>query len=148
MSKLLQKMKDVMASCKLSSDRASRGPNSKNYTDEHDTYITDDFGDKAYYVPRRIDDYGLRFGSYESNPRPGTYGSGSYGSSNHAKGYGFSSAGAHCSYAETPAGLGFSDDAVSSHNRGSGYRNGWSYGHDYRGQRGSMPIDREQRSSW
>ncbi|KAL4819363.1 hypothetical protein BDW67DRAFT_141190 [Aspergillus spinulosporus] len=143
MSKLLQKIKDVMASRRLKSDCASRG----NYSDEHDAYITDDFGDKAFCVPHRIDDYGLRFGSCESSPRPGTYGSGSYGSRNHAKGYEISTARAHGSYAETPERLVVSDDAISSHNRGSGYRNGWSYRHDFWGQRGTMPIDRVQRSS-
>ncbi|KAL6237729.1 hypothetical protein BDW75DRAFT_238148 [Aspergillus navahoensis] len=151
MPKLLQKMKDVMAISKPKSDSASRGPDSKDYGDEHDAYTANSSGDRAYYVPYRVDDYGLRFGSYEGKPRPGTYGSGSYSSSTHAKDYGSSSnAGRPGSYADAGEGPGFSGDAVGSgsYNRGSGYRNGWPYGHDYRGQKGFMPIDREQRSSW
>ncbi|KAL5003674.1 hypothetical protein BDV10DRAFT_180207 [Aspergillus recurvatus] len=151
MPKILQKMKDIMTSRKPKSDRANRGPDSRDYGDEHDAYTADGSGDRAHYVSYRVDDYGLRFGSYESKPRPGTYGSGSHGSSTQAKGYGSSSnAGTYGSYAEARAGPEFSGDAAGSgsYNRGSVYRNGWPYGHDYRGQKGFMPIDREQRSSW
>ncbi|KAL4980447.1 hypothetical protein BDW66DRAFT_55269 [Aspergillus desertorum] len=143
MPKLLQKIKDIMASC--------HGPESKNCGDEQDAYTADDSGGKAHYFPYHFDDYGLRFGSCENKLRPGTYGSGSYGPNNRAKGYGSSSnAGTHFFYAESQAGPGFSSDAggSSSYNRGSGCRNSWPYGHGSRGKTGFMPIDRGQRSNW
>ncbi|RDW72379.1 uncharacterized protein DSM5745_07551 [Aspergillus mulundensis] len=162
--KFFEKMKNVIA--------GRRGSDSMNYGGEYGSHAADGLGDRADYSPFHAEDYGSRFGSYETKPRPGTYGSGDYGAQTRTLGYGpgggygphtngrnhsfatnrygSPTAVTHGSDAGVRSGRGFSgvSAAGSSYDRGSGSRDGWTYEYDTRGRKGFMPIDRVQRSEW
>ncbi|KAL4872410.1 hypothetical protein BDV12DRAFT_143078 [Aspergillus spectabilis] len=86
MSKFLHKIRDAMTSNDSKSKRHSRASSSGVY-DGHDGPKSSRYGlmsgapgNRLGYESYRTDDYGTRFGSYGTKPRPGTYGSGDYSS--------------------------------------------------------------------
>ncbi|KAL3493147.1 hypothetical protein BJX62DRAFT_86647 [Aspergillus germanicus] len=72
MSKILHKFMDAMTGSNSRSKRPSRGSDTNEY--DHEPKVGSHFRSN-----HRTSDYGSRFESYGERPRPGTYGSGSYG---------------------------------------------------------------------
>ncbi|KAL4881008.1 hypothetical protein BJY04DRAFT_189711 [Aspergillus karnatakaensis] len=86
MSKLLHKIRDVFSGHDSKAKHHNRGSHLGVY-DGHDGPKSSRYGsmsgmpgNRLGYESYRTDDYGSRFGSYGTKPRPGTYGSGDYSS--------------------------------------------------------------------